>query len=161
MRKRTVRVLKERRPEFLELSERECLKVLGRNRVGRLAFVRGRGVDIEPIGYAQDRDWLYLRSAWGTKIEAIEHNPYVAFEVDEIDGPVDWRSVVAHGTIYMLPSDATSQRREYERAVAALRRHDPSALRADDKTPQRDIVYGVHVDQLSGRRARSRARARQ
>jgi hypothetical protein len=25
-----------------------------------------------------------------------------AFEVDEVDGPVDWRSIVARGTVYLV-----------------------------------------------------------
>lgn len=142
------------RPEFLELSTSECRDVIERNHVGRLAFVHGRDIDIEPLGYVHKGEWLFLRSAYGAKIEALAHNPFVAFEVDEVRGPFDWRSVVAHGTIYPLPSDGSPQNRaEHARALAAIREIVPSALRAGDPTPERQIVYGMHVDRLSGRMA--------
>lgn len=142
------------RPEFRELSPAECREVLDRNHVGRLAFVRGRGVDIEPLGYAHKRDWLFLRSAYGAKIEALAHNPFVAFEVDEIRGPFDWRSVVAHGTIYtMTPEGLAAVAKYYEEAVEALRAIMPEALTPRDPTPERYIVYGLHIDTLSGRMA--------
>src|SRR5213075_1776641 len=116
------------------------------NHVGRLAFVRDHQVDIEPLGYVSLGDWIFLRSAYGAKLEALEHNPYVAFEVDEVSGPFDWLSVVARGTAYLLPKDgAPLERRDFERAVTKMRELVPETLRAGDPTPERQIVYGVHV----------------
>jgi nitroimidazol reductase NimA-like FMN-containing flavoprotein (pyridoxamine 5'-phosphate oxidase superfamily) len=113
-------------------------------------------VDIEPLGYVFKGSWLFLRSAYGTKIEALEHNPFVAFEVDEAKGPFDWRSVVAYGTVYMLPPDGGPvERREYQRAVKALRGVIPETLTTDDPVPARQIVYGLHIDRLTGRMALS------
>lgn len=109
-------------------------------------------VDIEPIGYVARGEWILFRSAYGAKLEALAHNPWAAFEVDEVKGPANWESVVAHGTIYMLPEDgAPIERREFARALAALRRVAPKTLTTDDPTPDRDIVYGLHIDRLSGR----------
>lgn len=143
-------------PQFLILSEADCRDVLQRNHVGRLAFINGTSVDIEPLGYVFRDNWLFLRSAYGAKLEALAHNPFVAFEVDEAKGPFDWRSVVAHGTIYLLPSDgAPLERREFDRAVQALRTVLPRTLTKDDPTPAREIVYGLHIDRLEGRMAQS------
>ena len=147
-----------RAAEFLILTPSDCTKVLGRNHVGRLAFRIGESVDIQPVGYVANSSWLFMRSAHGTKLEALAHNPFVAFEVDEIDGPFDWRSVVAHGTIYLLPRDgAPIEQREFQRALKALRRVVPDALTPSDPVPDRDTVYGLHIDRLTGRRARSRS----
>lgn len=141
-------------PQFLILDAAECREVLARNHIGRLAFIHGSQVDIEPIGYVARGSWLFMRSAYGTKIEALSHTPYVAIEVDEVTSPLDWRSVVAHGTIYMLPADGGPVAREQRmQAVEALRELIPAAFTEDDPTPERQIVYGMHVDRMIGRMA--------
>ncbi|HEU4993617.1 MAG TPA: pyridoxamine 5'-phosphate oxidase family protein [Gemmatimonadaceae bacterium] len=143
-------------PQFLVLTPDDCAEVLRRNHVGRLAYLKGPVVDIEPIGYVKEGDWIFFRSAYGAKLEAVAHTPYVAFEVDEVRGPFDWKSVVAHGTIYMFPGDgAKVDQRAYERGVAALRTVVPEALTPLDPVPERWIVYGLHVDSVDGRMAQS------
>lgn len=146
-------------PQFLVLAPKECAAVLERNHTGRIAFLREGRVDIEPVGYVARGNWIFVRSAYGAKLEAFAHNPYVAFEVDEVDGPFDWRSVVAQGTIYMLPADgAPIEQKEFERAVKALRTIMPHALTQSDPVPERVFVYGLHVDRLSGRMAQQAAK---
>lgn len=142
------------RPEFLVLTPEDCMKVLKENHVGRLAFMNGASVDIQPIGYVANGNWIFFRSAYGTKLEALQRNPYVAFEVDQVAGPTSWASVVARGTIYLLPEDgAPIEQREFARAVAALRKAMPAAFTDEDPTPQRDVVYGLHIKELHGRMA--------
>jgi nitroimidazol reductase NimA-like FMN-containing flavoprotein (pyridoxamine 5'-phosphate oxidase superfamily) len=146
------------KPVFLVLTANDCSAILRRNHVGRLAFIRKGVVDIEPIGYAFDGDWIFLRSAHGTKLEALAGNPYVAFEVDEVAGPLKWKSVVVHGTVYVLDDNgAPAERQSYARALKSIRALVPAALKKDDPTPARTIVYGLHVDRVTGRMATSRA----
>lgn len=143
-------------PEFSVLTPEDCDEILRRNHVGRLAFVNGAVVDIQPIGYTARERWIFLRSAMGAKLEALAHHPYVAFEVDEVEGPFDWRSVVVHGTVYMLALDgAPTDRHEYERALQALRTIMPAALTPDDPVPERANLYGIHIDRVNGRMALS------
>jgi nitroimidazol reductase NimA-like FMN-containing flavoprotein (pyridoxamine 5'-phosphate oxidase superfamily) len=149
-----------RLPEFLILTTADCRRVLARNHLGRLAFFNGKSVDIEPIGFALKGEWLYARSAYGTKIESLSRRPFVALEVDEVLGPFDWRSVVVHGTIYELPLDGSdAERRERSRAVNAIKAAMPGAFTGHDPTPERQIVYGLHIDKLDGRMARRASRA--
>lgn len=133
----------------------QCRVVLERNHVGRIAFVHASTVDIQPIGYVATGDWIFFRTEYGTKQEALAHNPWVAFEVDEVKGPFDWVSVVAHGTVYTLePDGAEVEQREYARAIGALRAAMPAVFTDADPTPQRALVYGLHVDRMAGRMAR-------
>ena len=144
-------------PEFSTLTPDASAAVLARNHVGRLAFWNGKTVDIEPLGYVSDGDWLFMRSAPGTKLAVLAHYPYVAFEVDEIEGPFDWRSVVAHGTIYLLPADgAPITQKQLRQAVEAIRSAMPAAFTPADPVPERQIVYGLHIDRVDGRMAHSR-----
>jgi len=141
-------------PLFSKLSAKECWAVLFAHHVGRLAFVNEKLVDIEPVNYTAADGWLFMRSADGAKLEALAHTPYVAFEVDEIRGSFDWRSVVARGTIYLMADDDRYvDQATVDRAVSALRSFSPAALTDDDPTPSRRTVYGLHVDGLSGRSA--------
>src|SRR5437763_7311925 len=128
-------------PRFDRLSDAELRDVVQRNCFGRIAFTHKGVVDIDPISYVADDARLFFRSAPGAKLEAFAHEPYVAFEIDEIEGPYDWRSVVLHGTIYRLTGDESRVgRHSYERAVAALQEVAPKAFTSADPTPEREIV---------------------
>jgi nitroimidazol reductase NimA-like FMN-containing flavoprotein (pyridoxamine 5'-phosphate oxidase superfamily) len=142
-------------PIFRDLSPEECESLLAVNHVGRLAFSFKDRTDIEPIHYAFDNGWIFGRTAEGSKLNTIGHHPYVAFEVDEVRSMFDWRSVVAHGTVYILnPDSGATEAAEYARAVELLRKFMPKTLKPDDPVPFRTVMFGIHVDELSGREAR-------
>jgi nitroimidazol reductase NimA-like FMN-containing flavoprotein (pyridoxamine 5'-phosphate oxidase superfamily) len=142
------------KPVFATLTDEESWAVLSRNHLGRLAFMNASRVDIEPVSYVAADSWLFMRSAGGAKLDALAHSPYVAFEVDEVKNPFDWRSVVARGTIYLMSDDGRHvDHATVERAVEALRSFQPNALGDEDPTPFRRTVYGLHVDLVTGRKA--------
>jgi len=143
-------------PTFFELSNDESVTLLKRNHIGRLAFSFHDRVDIEPISYVFADGWLYARTSPGTKLAIVHHHPWVAFEVDEVRGRFDWKSVVVHGTIYFLQADiGEKERASYDAAVAILRSADADALTSGDTTPHRQALFRIHADQVIGRGARS------
>ena len=145
------------RPTFSELPRQDCVELLRRSHVGRIAFAFHDRVDIEPISYVYSEDWLYGRTSPGTKLATVRHHPWVAFEVDEIEGHFDWRSVVLHGAMYLLEADGGDREREtYAKALELLRRVDAEALTAGDATPFRTTIFRIHIDDMVGRRASSR-----
>ncbi len=77
----------------------------------------------------------------------------MAFEVDEIRSRVDWRSVVVHGTIYFIDPSREADRTDYEAAVKILRSADADALTSADATPQRDLLFRIHADEIVGKGA--------
>lgn len=144
-------------PVFRELSRAECVRILKRNHVGRLAFAFRDRVDIEPVHYVFAEDWLHGRTAPGTKISVLHRQPWVAVEVDEVDGLFDWRSVVMHGSVYILdPNRSANDREIFARTLTHVRKLVPSALDADDPTPQRTVLFRIHVDSLTGRASSTR-----
>src|SRR5688500_557830 len=84
------------------LSETEARAVLARHHVGRIAFSFRDRVDIEPIHYVSDGDWIYGRTSVGTKLATLAHHPWCAFEVDEARDTFDWESAVVRGSFYLL-----------------------------------------------------------
>jgi len=80
----------------LEILERaECLKLLARHEVGRLAVTDGRHPTIFPVNYAVAGDEVIFRTDVGAKLDLALRGP-VAFEVDELDGDrrIGWSVVV-------------------------------------------------------------------
>lgn len=141
-------------PVFSALSESEAWDLLKSNHIGRIAFFNHGVVDIEPVNYVADDSWLFVRSGHGTKLEVFDHHPFVAMEVDEIQSNAEWRSVVAHGTVYLMSEEAVGvDRKVYDRAVHAIQAYMPQALTDNDPVPFRRNVYGIHVNSITGRRA--------
>jgi nitroimidazol reductase NimA-like FMN-containing flavoprotein (pyridoxamine 5'-phosphate oxidase superfamily) len=140
-----------RRPVFRVLERAEIDRILRRNTVARLAYSFRDRVDITPIHYVYADGWIYGRTAPGTKLLTLAHNPWVAFETDEVESLFRWRSVVVKGRVYVLDEDASAE--VYERALARLRALIPEALTADDPTPARTMVFRISIDEAEGRAA--------
>jgi uncharacterized protein len=143
-------------PTFRDLAPSEVDVLLARNHVGRMAYSFRDRVDIEPISYVYADGVFYFRTALGSKVATLAHAPWVAFEVDEVSGLFDWRSAVAHGTVYVLEdAGSPSARASYRIAVEHLRSLTSQALNADDPTPERTIVLRMQPASVTGREAHS------
>ena len=143
----------EHSPRFGELSEQSARALLARNHVGRLAFAFKNRVDIQPIHYVYDDDYLVGRTGVGSKLVSLAHQPWCAFEVDEVHGLFQWESVVVHGSFTMLDPKVGSSNL-YLRALDLLERFIPGTLSARDPVPERAILFAIHIDEIRGRAAR-------
>jgi nitroimidazol reductase NimA-like FMN-containing flavoprotein (pyridoxamine 5'-phosphate oxidase superfamily) len=139
-------------PDFRDLSRKESDALLNRNHVGRIAFSFRDSVDIRPIHYVFDKEWLFGRTSPGDKLVTLRHNPWVAFEADEVAGPLDWKSVVVHGTFYPLKNEGSVHDvRLYEAGIKAIRKFAPDALTDRDPLGFRTEVFGISLDSVTGR----------
>lgn len=138
---------------FTELDERSSRAFLARNHVGRIAFSLHDQVDIQPIHYVYDDEWLVGRTQVGSKLASLSHHPWCAFEVDEVRSVFEWDSVVVRGSFSILDPETASVDR-YTRALSKLRAFIPGTLGSDDPAPARLILFGLHIDSISGRAAR-------
>jgi nitroimidazol reductase NimA-like FMN-containing flavoprotein (pyridoxamine 5'-phosphate oxidase superfamily) len=122
--------------------------------VGRLAFTFHDRVDIQPIHYVYERGWLFGRTSDGTKLATLRHNQWIAFEVDEVAGVFDWRSVVLHGSFWLAREHGTPHSEEvFKRAVELLDTVVPGTLTEDDPVPFRQVVFRIAVTDMRGRSA--------
>jgi nitroimidazol reductase NimA-like FMN-containing flavoprotein (pyridoxamine 5'-phosphate oxidase superfamily) len=142
---------------FRDLSANECRAVLAKNRVGRLAFTFHERVDIEPINYVVvDDETLAFRVVPGSRVDVLRHHPWVAFEVNELIGLEEWKSVVVHGAAYAVTDSGTAQERaSYARVAKAMRYQLPAETHDADPLAERPIVLSLHIDALRGRLAKS------
>jgi nitroimidazol reductase NimA-like FMN-containing flavoprotein (pyridoxamine 5'-phosphate oxidase superfamily) len=141
-------------PKFRHLTPEECQTLLTSNNVGRIAFSLHDRVDIEPINYVSEGDWIFGRTSEGAKLTALLHHAWCAFEVDEVRGLFDWSSVVVKGTFSILDPKVGSLH-TYQRASSLLWRLVPGTFSAGDPAPQRRIIFGIFVHEISGRTAHS------
>jgi|RhiMetdeSRZDD1v2_1073273.scaffolds.fasta_scaffold501022_2 uncharacterized protein len=140
-----------RQPRTVALSRAQCVKLLARNHVGRLAYTFRDAVDIVPLHYAYADDWIYLRTSPGQKIAKLRHHRWVAFEVDEIFGTFDWSSVVVHGAAYLLDPDSVVTE-AWDAAVRAIQGAFPAAFTDRDPVAFRSAIFRISLDEVTGRR---------
>jgi nitroimidazol reductase NimA-like FMN-containing flavoprotein (pyridoxamine 5'-phosphate oxidase superfamily) len=78
------------------LSTHQCLELLRRGDVGRLAVCGGDHPEIFPINYVVDHGTIVFRTAEGTKLDRLVAERNVAFEVDgcESRAGVAWSVVI-------------------------------------------------------------------
>lgn len=139
-----------------ELERDEIDAILARNHVGRIGYTRGRRIDIQPVHYVFSDGWIYGRTSFGAKYEALGQTAYhwwpVVFEVDEVDDLFHWRSVLVHGGFYALSRDGTDEEREtWIRALELLRTLVPETLRTNDPAPHRSVLFRIAAQEASGR----------
>jgi hypothetical protein len=86
--------------ELEMIPEAECLEILGKNSLGRIAFVAEGQQEIFPVNYGLRGDTVVMRTAPGTKLS---HAPgsRAAFEIDDYDyDKGEGWSVIVHGVAY-------------------------------------------------------------
>jgi len=138
---------------ILPLSDAEIHTLLDHQAVGRLAYPDGNRVEIRPVGFVRDGDWLFGRMQAGDKIEALLHHRWVAFHVDEVQSPWEWQSVLIHGPLQFLdPTGGEEMAAMHARALAALAGGVPDFQGSTDPGAFRSILFGITVQEMTGRR---------
>jgi nitroimidazol reductase NimA-like FMN-containing flavoprotein (pyridoxamine 5'-phosphate oxidase superfamily)/osmotically-inducible protein OsmY len=138
-------------PLFDELSVEDCERLLERTHVGRLAFALRDVVEVVPLGYHFEKGWIYGRTSPGGKLTTLDRNRRVAFEIDEVTGPLEWKSVIVHGSFYLLDPASGDETR------TKLARIFPDAFSDADPVSFRNQFFGISIEEISGRMAKPEA----
>ena len=123
--------------EVLEL--RECLRLLGGDEVGRLAFVEAGHPMIVPVNYVLEGETILIRSGKGSKLRSAHGGP-ACFEIDDIDREhrTGWSVVVSGRLRQVGPHDP------------------PTGPLPDSWIPDRDHLLRLRGEIISGRRVEPR-----
>jgi nitroimidazol reductase NimA-like FMN-containing flavoprotein (pyridoxamine 5'-phosphate oxidase superfamily) len=140
-------------PMFLELTADESRALLARHNVGRIAFSMNDRIDIQPIHYVFDGDWLYGRTSHGSKFATLARHSWCAFEVDEARDLFDWDSVVVKGHMELLDPELGSPD-AYTRGLELMRSLVSGTFTEGDPAPHRSILFRLRASELTGRAAR-------
>ncbi len=139
----------------------ECLQLLGKNYIGRLAYIFGGSPHIIPITYFHDAEEKCILgySSLGYKINAMEKNARVAFQVDDILSIDQWRSVLIHGNFEELEGSTSKKflRRFAEGVQNTISQKKGKAPRfikdLSSRSQERGIpiVYRIHITDIVGK----------
>jgi uncharacterized protein len=139
-----------------ELSRDECVEVLRRAQVGRIACTRGGEPYIVPIYVTFDGRDLYGFSTLGQKIIWMRENPRVCFEVEDVADGRHWTTVLAFGRYEEL--SRPHEDREGLAAVEPLlaRRPEfwqPGAAKVGPYEHGSPVLFRIAIERLTGRRS--------
>jgi hypothetical protein len=129
--------------------------------VGRIGCHAGGRTYVVPITYVYDGNYVYGHTGPGLKVEMMRANPEVCFEVDAIQDPAHWQSVIAQGHYEELIGEAA------ETAMRLLVNQLTPLMPSETSLPPEVretsthfhagmsnghiIVYRIHLNEKTGR----------
>jgi nitroimidazol reductase NimA-like FMN-containing flavoprotein (pyridoxamine 5'-phosphate oxidase superfamily) len=144
---------------FGELNQEQIDQLLRNEAFGRLGcHVEGKTY-IVPISYVYDGESIYGYTIDGMKLQFMQRNPEVCFQIDHIQNLSNWRSVIVWGTFETLDGDAAAQAAQLlmQRGLAliasgqsfhrvgAMEKHHTDALH------QHITIYRIQIVEKTGR----------
>ena len=140
--------------EVSDMTRAEMDALLARARYGHLGVSRDGHPYVVPMHYAFDGRDLYFFTTEGTKTEYIAANHEVCFQVEEVNGPEDWQSVMLTGRAELL-----KEPQDLERAMLLVSERNPSLSPALSHTRigawtrlSRIALYRLRPDAVYGRK---------
>jgi nitroimidazol reductase NimA-like FMN-containing flavoprotein (pyridoxamine 5'-phosphate oxidase superfamily) len=146
-----------------DLNTKECLKLLRKNYIGRLAYIMGESPYVIPITYyyydTTDNS-IISYSLEGHKIDAMRRKQMVSLEVDEIKSVSHWKSVLVHGDFEELTgTHAKKLLRQFSQGVKDIINEEPnkdvqfinefsSKLGSEGTSP---VVYRIKIREITGK----------
>jgi nitroimidazol reductase NimA-like FMN-containing flavoprotein (pyridoxamine 5'-phosphate oxidase superfamily) len=141
-----------------ELTPTQCADVLERTNLGRLGCSKDGQPYVIPILFSFDRKrgCVYSFSTVGQKVLWMRENPLVCLEVDDVQDKDHWQTVVVLGR-YEEVQDSPEEAEARERAEALFRQRSewwlPAAAKVGSRQRHAVVVYRIHIDRITGRRA--------
>jgi len=143
-----------------DMTEGECRRALQNTDVGRIGCARDNQPYVVPIYFGYSERHLYAISTIGQKIEWMRANPQVCIEVDEVNSPDEWMSLVIFGEYEELP-DEPDFKHAREQALTLLQRRspwwwEPACICQDHRDSPHSctpVAYRIHIDRMTGRYA--------
>ena len=141
-----------------ELTRSECLELLERVTVGRLACSRNDQPYVVPVSFyfnSEDSS-LYGFSTVGQKIVWMRDNPRVCIEFDEITDRLHWTSVIITGVYEEIRNTADASRLQ-DRALKVFQTRPQwwlPGIATLSREPAHDspVVYRIRAERITGRR---------
>jgi nitroimidazol reductase NimA-like FMN-containing flavoprotein (pyridoxamine 5'-phosphate oxidase superfamily) len=132
------------------LSQAQSQNLLRMGTVGRLGCVLNGEPYVVPINYVFEGGCIYSHSLPGQKIDALRVNPRSCLQVDLIQDPLRWSSVIAFGNYREITE--TAERNE---VIGKILRRFPmltpvESTLARDGGPNKVIVFQIRIDKVSG-----------
>ena len=130
-----------------QLPASEVERLLHSELIARIGcHVEGRTY-VVPVAYVYADGSLIGHSAEGLKLTMLRKNPEVCVEVEHVDDPANWRSVIAWGRYKELSGQ------EAERALALLMARFVTLIASETSHPEHAAAPTTHARAVAGRPA--------
>jgi nitroimidazol reductase NimA-like FMN-containing flavoprotein (pyridoxamine 5'-phosphate oxidase superfamily) len=143
------------------LNKIECIKLLGNNYIGHLAYLSREHPMVVPITYYYNKadHVIICYSVEGNKTRAMRMNKYISFGVDEIASVNHWKSILIVGTFEELKGpDAKYQMHKFANGVKNImltkekrKAHFISEFSSKLDSHGTPIVFKINILEITGR----------
>lgn len=137
-----------------DMTVEETHALLQRIGFGHLGCARDNRPYVLPMHFAYDAEDLYFITTEGMKTDFIAVNPQVCLQVEEVQDPSHWQSVMVNGH-----AEQVTQTEDMERAMQLITARNPSLTPALNLTQidawgraNKLAVYRLHPDVIDGRK---------
>jgi nitroimidazol reductase NimA-like FMN-containing flavoprotein (pyridoxamine 5'-phosphate oxidase superfamily) len=141
-----------------ELNQQECRDFLRTANFGRIACARDNQPYLVPFNFATDEsDYIYAFATLGQKIQWMRENPLVCVEMEDINNPDDWTTLVIFGRYEELSEDAeTVKLKDYAHELLASRPMwwKPAYLAGAHREglEEKPIYFRIKIEKITGHR---------
>ena len=143
-----------------EMSSKEIHELLHQVGYGHLGCVHEGKPYVMPMYYYLEEEDIYLFTTVGMKTHDIDANPEICLQVEEIHGPLHWRSVIVNGRASRL-----TEHSDIDRAMHLIKERNTTLSPAINRTwidaegrseamPAAGVaiaIYRIHESEISGR----------
>jgi len=140
--------------EIFPMSDDEIRSLLTKIEYGHLGCCRHGRPYVLPIHYVYVEPDIYIYTTRGMKTEFITANPEVCLQVEEVQNPSHWRSVIFTGRAQLL-----SDPEERKHAMNFIYMENPTLAPALARTwlgtltrSTTEAIYRIHPQAVSGRK---------
>lgn len=142
-----------------DLNPAEIEALLNSELVARIGCHADGDTYVVPITYAYDGDAIIGHSLVGMKVNMMRQNPDVCVEVDHMENPSTWQSVIARGTYEELSGETAMQAmgKLMERFAPVMTSEtsqpthgmDEATLARGERPPA--VIYRIRLTEKTGR----------
>jgi uncharacterized protein len=148
--------------EIEEMGSTEMHELLRRANYGHLGCSREGHPYVVPIHYVHRSDDFYFFTTEGMKTEYISANPEVCLQVEEVQDPFNWQSVIVTGKVELL-----TRQEDIERALQFNKEVNPMLTPALNKMwvdawgrASKVAIYRIQPSVISGRKTLPKGESR-
>ncbi|MEX0268508.1 pyridoxamine 5'-phosphate oxidase family protein [Leptolyngbyaceae cyanobacterium UHCC 1019] len=136
-----------------EMGHDEIHKVLQNVGFGHLGYIHEGKPYVMPMHYYLEDSDIYLFTTKGMKTHDIDVNPEVCLQVEKVDDPLHWSSVIVTGQAEQL-----TEQPDIDHARQFIQKQNPTLSPAINRTwidawgrEEVVVIYRIHPREMSGR----------
>ena len=136
-----------------EMGQKEIQSFLQQVGYGHLGYIHEGKPYVMPMHYYLEDSDIYLFTTEGMKTHDIDANPEVCLQVEEIQDPLHWRSVIVTGRAERL-----TEQQDIDHVMQFIKERNPTLSPAINRTwsdawgrAEVIAIYRIYPGEMSGR----------